>query len=690
MVSNISTTGINVNFPVSGLSNNSQGFRNNFAAIKQALDTAAAELSDLNGLTGVTGPLGPTGPAGGPTGPTGPTSIVTGPRGATGPTGPASTVQGPTGPAGGPTGSQGPTGPQGPAGGPTGPRGVTGPTSTVSGPTGPAGPTGLIGLQGVTGPTGTPGNASNTGATGPQGMTGSRGPQGLMGLRGETGPTGPIATGPTGSPSTVTGPTGTTGPLGPTGMTGSQGLTGPTGPVSTEPGPTGVRGLTGATGPTGRGSTGPVGSAGARGPTGPTGAFGSVGATGPRGVAGPTGRVGPSVTGPSGPQGVTGPTGPRGLIGNTGPASNLQNSYNAGNGQVVLNSTDGPITIRNGAFPLSDLLRITDFSGMSTYLSSSVSALTINTNVNASGSTIWKVPGFNSNRLFSNEIDGALNTNTLRLQSAGNFDNGGQIVFATGHPDADGRRAESARITPQGYLGIGTSSPSRNIDIYESVSAGIRIGSVNSQAVWSVSPGLMSLSVNPLSVMRFGSNVLVVNTGTGNVGIGSSLPSSTLSIDRSAPAGLGATLSLRNATGNVGDRVQIRFDVGGTLPNGTVDFSAAPGGDSLMTFNTTSGGLIGERLRIASSGNVGIGTSDTSSMLTVSGGIRSLSEGMVFPDGTKQASAFTGSVVFVPVPAAQNSSGVPGQMAYDPDEGYLYIAIDVNQWARVALQATWP
>lgn len=47
MTSNISTTGINVNYPVAGVANSSQGFRDNFSAISTQLDTAADEISAL-------------------------------------------------------------------------------------------------------------------------------------------------------------------------------------------------------------------------------------------------------------------------------------------------------------------------------------------------------------------------------------------------------------------------------------------------------------------------------------------------------------------------------------------------------------------------------------------------------------------------------------------------------------------
>jgi hypothetical protein len=46
-MSTINTNGINVNYPVPGVNNNSQGFRDNFASIKNNLDQAGTEITDL-------------------------------------------------------------------------------------------------------------------------------------------------------------------------------------------------------------------------------------------------------------------------------------------------------------------------------------------------------------------------------------------------------------------------------------------------------------------------------------------------------------------------------------------------------------------------------------------------------------------------------------------------------------------
>ena len=250
MTSDINPNTIDPNFPTADQNNNSQGFRDNFAAIQTAFGIANAEISSLQttfiGATGVVNTLAPiqlTGPV---------STLVTqfavsnatyvltfpGTSAIQIPAG--STAQRPVvniGPSGygqlrfnrdtnsleiygaggwhnvnqGPTGTIGLTGPTGPLGGPSGPQGQRGIP-------GPVGPMGMPGIPGPTGPTGYTGPSGPSGPTGPTGYTGYTGPTGPTGNTGPTGPTG--YTGPSGP----TGPTGVTGPTGPTGTTG---VTGP-------------------------------------------------------------------------------------------------------------------------------------------------------------------------------------------------------------------------------------------------------------------------------------------------------------------------------------------------------------------------------------------------------------------------------------------------------------------------------
>jgi len=199
-----------------------------------------------------------------------------GDQGATGATG----YQGSTGATG--LGATGATGNNG-TNGSTGATGATG-TAGTNGSTGATGATGTIGSTGATGATGATGTIGSTGATGATGVVGTTGATGATGYIGSTGATGATGvvgtTGATGATGTI-GSTGATGATGATGTIGSTGATGATGTIGST-GATGATGTIGSTGATGAtGATGTIGSTGATGATGTIGSTGATGATGP-------------------------------------------------------------------------------------------------------------------------------------------------------------------------------------------------------------------------------------------------------------------------------------------------------------------------------------------------------------------------------------------------------------------------
>jgi len=182
-------------------------------------------------------------------------------------------IQGATG-ATGYTGASGATG----ATGTIGSTGATGATGYI-GSTGATGATGVVGTTGATGATGYVGTTGATGATGAQGTTGATGYVGTTGATGATGVPGIVtqATAPANT-SILWADTSVTGSYGATGATGTIGSTGATGAT----GATGTIGSTGATGATGAtGTIGSTGATGATGTIGSTGATGAIGATGP-------------------------------------------------------------------------------------------------------------------------------------------------------------------------------------------------------------------------------------------------------------------------------------------------------------------------------------------------------------------------------------------------------------------------
>ena len=105
---------------------------------------------------------------------------------------------------------------------------------------------------------------------------------------------------------------------GPIGAQGAQGNTGAGGATGAQ-GATAAQGAQGATGSTG--SQGATGAGGSTGPSGATGAQGATGSTGSQGATGSTGAQG--ATGPTGSQGATGSSGSSGSTGAQGAEGNF-------------------------------------------------------------------------------------------------------------------------------------------------------------------------------------------------------------------------------------------------------------------------------------------------------------------------------------------------------------------------------
>jgi hypothetical protein len=344
--------------------------------------TGATGSTGPTGGQGATGPQGADSVVPGPTGPTGatgPTSTVPGPTGATGATGPVG-LQGPAGtnvvikgsvadfaslPSSGNTSGDsyvtldtgdtyfwtgsawvslgsiaGPIGPTG-AQGPTGAVGDTGPTGPAGGPTGPTGPAGPIGPPGTSNVAVVETTDSTTFVGLYESLTGTQGGVTNQGIKYDASTqkfivtqieTSQILPPTTGSGTfTISSPTTLT-------------LSAESEVIVTSPFQllsatlTELTTLVATAGAIIYVTDAPLGSqlyyydglqwveieGTGQGPTGPTGATGpSGGPTGPAGPTGPTGATGPSVTGPTGAQGITGPTGgqgPTGATGATGPA----------------------------------------------------------------------------------------------------------------------------------------------------------------------------------------------------------------------------------------------------------------------------------------------------------------------------------------------------------------------------------
>ncbi len=216
--------------------------------------------------------------------------------------------------------------------------------------------------------------------------------------------------------------------------------------------------------------------------------------------------------------------------------------------------------------------------------------------------------------------------------------------------------SEKARLTTTG-LGIGTTSPSTRLEVSSSGANGILISkdpnsTSNSGRLFfetdTVSEGFSFLNSNGLMTIRSqaqagatSGNVRVAIDSSGNVGIGTTSPEVALHIDstdlgqtendtttqaifstRNSNASKLYIQDYRTAGGNSwtssGKRIQEKID---STWMGYMQFNGDSnnGGISFGTGNNTTQGNVGERMRITSVGDVGIGTTSPVAKLDVRG-----------------------------------------------------------------------
>ena len=555
------------------------------------------------------------------------------------------------------TGSSGAVGYTGSAGengyiGSQGLRGFTGYTGSqgTTGFTGSAGVDGVVGYRGSQGDTGYTGSVGFTGSVGlgiagytgsiGSGYTGSVGFTGSIGL-GIAGYTGSIGSGYTGSSGDV-GYTGSVG-VGIAGYTGSVGLQG-------ESGYTGSRGEDAAVGYRGSqgdpGETGYTGSRGAVGFTGSAGFTGSVGYTGSRGDLGFTGSVGYTGSrgsgytgsqGYTGSVGYTGSQGDRGQtgIGYTGSLGLGELGYTGSRGLIGYTGSQGiPGTGGLSNIPLSNAA----LPGLPTYQIPVATGLyaPADNQVGIATNSVARMLVTDSQSQFTNDLAGvnAVFTSGANQITLNTTDGAMEIVRSSGGAyidfknsaveDYDARIAQfnngltvftngsvqSLTIDNSGNLGIGTISPGTKLDV-QGTNVIVQSKATSGYAVFQSDSTTGNLSgylfktggTETARMVSDSSNILSFATGssgtekmrinnTGFVGIGTNSPAYLLDI---------------RAASNT--QFHMQGNTSGVRLGSSVDTPVAGAGyfGTYSTHPVVFGANNTERMRISSSGNVGIG-----------------------------------------------------------------------------------
>jgi len=231
-----------------------------------------------------------------------------------------------------------------------------------------------------------------------------------------------------------------------------------------------------------------------------------------------------------------------------------------------------------------------------------------------SGLTIVGANGENNEIVFANASSKAY---AKIGTSNGTTSAGGDMYFNTGG------NAEAMRITTSGNVGINTTSPSDFLHIRTGIGWGARITYTGDNSYLRFSSNQIAAfnSSNNGTDLYFNHNAAgnILFSGTGNVGIGTTSPDTPLSTARGIVINSGAS-----------NDVQIRMQNNGTGSAGSDGGLLSISGSQMYLWNYEASNLIfgtnnSERMRIDSSGNIGIGTTSISYRVDISGDARILS-----------------------------------------------------------------
>ena len=199
--------------------------------------------------------------------------------------------------------------------------------------------------------------------------------------------------------------------------------------------------------------------------------------------------------------------------------------------------------------------------------------------------------------------------------------------------------SERLRITSGGNVGINTITPSEKLDVWGTIRASqgtnqyMHMYPVAGAGYFDVKNATTYPSIVFRQIGSAGTQERLRITSGGNVGIGTDNPDELLEVGNGTVVG-GLKVSGQSSS-VTSDGLTVDWE---SSSNSTRIFSEPPsGGSSVIRLFTTDSGSRAERLRIASNGNIGIGTDDPQNSLHINGA----SPAIRFSDTGANGSAFS-------------------------------------------------